>query len=203
MAEAREMSWLHRETDPEKRRRTPPGQTLTEKWPVLHYGGVPPVDLATWQFRIFGLVEEERSFTWEEFNRLPRVTLTSDFHCVTGWSRLGNAWEGVPTREVLNLARVKPEARVVMVHGMNGYTTNLPLDEFLGEDCLFALKHDGKPLTLEHGGPMRLVVPRLYAWKSAKWCTGVEFLPEDRPGFWERLGYHMHGDPWTEERYGR
>jgi DMSO/TMAO reductase YedYZ molybdopterin-dependent catalytic subunit len=186
----------------ERARRTPPGQALTTRFPVLHYGGVPTLDPATWTFRLFGLVAAERSLTWEEFRALPRVTLTSDFHCVTGWSRLDNTWEGVPTREVVSLARPDPAARFVMVHGANGYTTNLPLEALLGEDCLFAFRHDGADLTAEHGGPMRLVVPRLYAWKSAKWCTGLEFLSEDQPGFWERNGYHMHGDPWREERYG-
>lgn len=187
---------------PEKAARTPPGQALTEKWPVLHYGRVPMVDLAAWTFRISGAVREERSLTWEEFGELPRITLTADFHCVTGWSRLDNTWEGVPTREVLALVEPLPAARFVMVHGMNGYTTNLPLQEFLGEDCLFAVAHDGQPLSPEHGGPLRLVVPKLYAWKSAKWVTGIELMAQDRPGFWERGGYHMHGDPWTEERYG-
>jgi DMSO/TMAO reductase YedYZ molybdopterin-dependent catalytic subunit len=198
------MSGLKREEtrDPDKERRRPPGQALTEKWPVLHYGGVPKVDLATWSFRIYGLVREERSLTWEEFNRLPRAGVTTDFHCVTGWSRLDNAWEGVPTRALRNLVEILPEAGFAMVHGMNNFTANLPLEEFFGEDCLFALKHDGEPLTPEHGWPMRLVVPPLYAWKSAKWCTGVEFMAKDRPGFWERGGYHMHGDPWKEERYG-
>jgi DMSO/TMAO reductase YedYZ molybdopterin-dependent catalytic subunit len=186
----------------ERRRRTPPGQTLTEKWPVLHYGSVPRANLETWQFRIFGLVDAERTLSWTEFNALPRITLTSDFHCVTTWSRLDNTWEGVPTREVIRLVQVDPAARYVMVHGMNNYTTNLPLDAFLDDDCLFAFQHDGKPLTAEHGGPMRLVVPKLYAWKSAKWCTGIELMQNDRPGFWERGGYHMYGDPWKEERYG-
>lgn len=183
-------------------RRTPPGQALTRRFPVLHYGAVPDLRLADWSFRLFGLVAEPRALSWEEFLALPRVTLTADFHCVTGWSRLDNTWEGVRTRDVAALVSVSPEARFVMVHGANDYTTNLPLDEFFGDDCLFALRHDGADLTPEHGGPMRLVVPRLYAWKSAKWCTGIEFLAADRPGFWERNGYHMHGDPWREERYG-
>jgi DMSO/TMAO reductase YedYZ molybdopterin-dependent catalytic subunit len=188
--------------DPDRARRVPPGQALTEKWPVLHYGGVPRVDLARWRFRIFGLVEAERELAWEEFAALPRTTLTTDFHCVTGWSRLENTWEGVATRTVLDLVTVKPEARYVMVHGMNNYTANLALDDFLRDDCVFAFTHDGQPLSADHGGPLRLVVPHLYAWKSAKWCTGVELMAEDRPGFWERGGYHMHGDPWREERYG-
>ncbi len=198
------MSWLRRtpNRDPDKSARTPPGQTLTEKWPVLHYGPVPHVDLAAWRLRLRGLVREERLLDWDEFSALPRMTLTADFHCVTGWSRLDNTWEGVPTRALLDLVEPFPQARFVLVHGENDYTTNLPLDEFFGEDCLLAFQHDGRPLTPEHGGPLRLVVPRLYAWKSAKWVTGVEFIPQDRAGFWERHGYHMHGDPWKEERYG-
>jgi DMSO/TMAO reductase YedYZ molybdopterin-dependent catalytic subunit len=182
--------------------RVPPGQTVTEKWPVLHYGEVPVVDLARWRFRIGGLVREERVLTWEEFCALPRVERTADFHCVTGWSRLTNRWEGVATRDVLALVTPDPRARFVMVHGMNDFSANLPLAEFLDEDALFALRHDGEDLSPEHGGPLRLVVPKLYAWKSAKWVTGIELMAEDRPGFWEGYGYHMHGDPWTEERYG-
>jgi DMSO/TMAO reductase YedYZ molybdopterin-dependent catalytic subunit len=186
----------------EKADRTPPGQTLTEKWPVLHYGEVPVVDLARWTFRISGLVRAERVLDWEEFLALPRVEKTADFHCVTGWSRLDNRWEGVATRAVLALVEPDPAASFVMVHGMNDFSANLPLPEFLDEDALFALRHDGEPLMPEHGGPLRLVVPRLYAWKSAKWVTGIELIAEDRPGFWEGYGYHMHGDPWKEERYG-
>jgi DMSO/TMAO reductase YedYZ molybdopterin-dependent catalytic subunit len=182
--------------------RVPPGQTLTQKWPVLHYGDVPKIDLATWTFRIFGLVNAERTLSWEEFQALPRTTVAADFHCVTGWSRLENRWEGVATREVLNRVEPAPSARFVIVHGRNDYTTNLPLTEFLAEDALFADRHDGEALTPEHGGPLRLVVPKLYAWKSAKWVTGIELIAEERPGFWEAYGYHMHGDPWKEERYG-
>lgn len=181
--------------------RVPPGQTLTQKWPVLHYGNVPSVDLQRWSFRIFGLLEAERTLTWSQFRELPTITRTSDFHCVTGWSRLENHWEGVATREILKLVEVDPRARYVMVHGMNDFAANLPLAEFLDEDALFAFKHDGRDLTPEHGWPLRLIVPKLYAWKSAKWVTGIELIAEDRPGFWERYGYHMHGDPWKEERY--
>jgi DMSO/TMAO reductase YedYZ molybdopterin-dependent catalytic subunit len=182
--------------------RVPPGQTLTEKWPVLHYGEVPEVELARWRFHIRGLVREERVLTWEEFLALPRREHTADFHCVTGWSRLDNRWEGVATRDVLALVAPDPGARYVMVHGLNDFTANLPLPEFLDEEALFAFRHDGRDLPPEHGGPLRLVVPKLYAWKSAKWVTGIELMPEDRPGFWEEYGYHMHGDPWKEERYG-
>lgn len=183
------------------RDRVPPGQTLTVKWPVLHYGEVPAVDLVAWRFRIGGLVREERVLTWEAFSALPRVEKTADFHCVTGWSRLDNRWEGVATRDVLALVEPDPTAAFVMVHGMNDFSANLPIAEFLDEDALFAFRHDGEDLSPEHGGPLRLVVPKLYAWKSAKWVTGIELMAEDRPGFWENYGYHMHGDPWTEERY--
>ncbi|MBX5435653.1 MAG: sulfite oxidase-like oxidoreductase [Alicyclobacillaceae bacterium] len=183
------------------RRRLPPGQVLTTKWPVLHEGPVPQTDLSTWDFRIFGLVEEERRLTWEEFQRLPRTQSVSDIHCVTTWSRFDNHWEGVSFRDVMNLVRVKPEARYVMVHAENGYTTNIPLEDLLLEGVLFADTHDGQPLTPEHGWPLRLVVPHLYFWKSAKWVRGIEFMAEDRPGFWERYGYHLYGDPWLDQRY--
>jgi len=184
--------------------RVPPGQSRTLKWPVLDAGGPPAIDLGRWKFFVRGLVQQERVWNWEEFQALPRVKAFSDFHCVTRWSRLGNLWEGVATREVLERAGgTRPNARYVMVYGYDfGWTTNLPLEDFRAEDALFALSHDGEPLAVEHGGPMRLVVPRLYAWKSAKWVAGVELMESDRPGFWERNGYHMHGDPWTEERTG-
>ena len=191
-----------RAIDPELAKRIPAGQTLTEKWPVLHAGSVPQVNLASWRFRIRGLVEQERELTWEEFRALPVMTNTSDFHCVTAWSRLDNRWEGVSTREALGLVQPTSEARFVMVHGENDYTTNLPLEAILEDDCLFAWSHDGEPLTPMHGGPLRLIVPKLYAWKSAKWVTGIELMAQDRPGYWEQRGYHMHGDPWTEERFG-
>jgi DMSO/TMAO reductase YedYZ molybdopterin-dependent catalytic subunit len=181
--------------------RVPPGQKVVGNWPVLSYGDVPRIDLREWTFTVGGLVEEARTFTWEEFTSLPQVTLDSDIHCVTQWSRLDNRWEGVATREVVKLTRPRPEARFVMVHCYGGYTTNLRLDDFLGDDALFALKHDGQPLSPEHGGPLRLVVPKLYFWKSAKWVRGLVFMDRERPGFWETYGYHIRGDPWKEERY--
>jgi DMSO/TMAO reductase YedYZ molybdopterin-dependent catalytic subunit len=181
--------------------RVPPGQRVVKDWPVLTYGGVPRIDLSQWSFSVGGLAEEERVFTWDEFTALPRVTIASDIHCVTQWSRLDNTWEGVAFSEVAKLARPKPEARFVMVHCYGGYTTNLRLDDLLDDDVLFALEHDGRPLSPEHGGPLRLVVPKLYFWKSAKWVRGVFFTDRDRPGFWEMYGYHMRGDPWKEERY--
>jgi DMSO/TMAO reductase YedYZ molybdopterin-dependent catalytic subunit len=181
--------------------RVPKGQHLTTRWPVLHAGPTPKVDLATWNLKIFGEVEEPKSWSWDEFRALPALVVAADMHCVTTWSRLDNAWEGVPVREVMKHVVLKPEARFVLIHAEHGFTTNLPLDDFLGEDCLFAWSHDGHPLTPDHGWPLRLVVPRLYAWKSAKWVRGIEFLGTDRPGFWEQNGYHNHGDPWTEERF--
>jgi DMSO/TMAO reductase YedYZ molybdopterin-dependent catalytic subunit len=183
------------------RQRLPPGQVLTQKWPVLTYGETPRVDRRTWTFRCFGLVEQDVTWTWEELVRLPRVTVKSDAHCVTRWSRFDNLWEGVSVRELLERVRARPEAVAVMVHAEQGYTTNIPLDELRQDDVLLALKHDGSELPTEHGGPCRLVVPRLYFWKSAKWVRAFEFLDVDAPGFWERNGYHLHADPWSEERY--
>jgi len=181
--------------------RIPPGQIVVDDWPVLHHGNVPKIDLATWRLRIFGLVEEELEFTYEEFKRLPNVERITDFHCVTRWSRLDNRWRGVSTEEVLKRVSLRPEAKFVIVHAEAGFTANLSLEEFVKQDVLFAWEHDGKVLTPEHGYPLRLVVPQLYAWKSVKWVTGLEFTEQDRPGFWEQRGYHMHGDPWKEERY--
>jgi DMSO/TMAO reductase YedYZ molybdopterin-dependent catalytic subunit len=181
--------------------RLPPGQSLTKKWPVLTYGETPSVDLQTWTFRCFGLVEEPVSWTWREFLQLPRTEVTSDVHCVTRWSRFDNRWEGVALSEILRRARVRPEAEAVMVHGEGDYTTNLSLADLAGEDVLLAFKHDGGDLPAEHGGPCRLVVPRLYFWKSAKWVRGLEFMDVNAPGFWEVNGYHLRADPWKEERY--
>jgi len=180
--------------------RIPPGQTQTTKWPVLTYGDTPRVDLTRWRFRIFGEVATPREWTWDELTRLPRVESVSDVHCVTRWSRLDNRWTGVRARDLLAEADPRPDARYVMVHATPDYTTNLPLAALLGDDVLLALEHDGRPLEPDHGGPVRLVVPKLYFWKSAKWVTGFELMTEDRPGFWEQNGYHMHGDPWREER---
>jgi DMSO/TMAO reductase YedYZ molybdopterin-dependent catalytic subunit len=183
-----------------RKNRVPPGQHLTDKWPVLHYGNVHTIETARWTFNIRGLVAKERSFTYQEFAALPKVEVFSDIHCVTTWSKLDNLWEGVSTAVVKDLVTIKPEAKYVMVEGAGGFTTNLLLEDFFQEDVLFALKHDGQPISAEHGGPVRLVVPRLYFWKSAKWVTGLRFMAQDAPGFWEQAGYHMHGDPWTEER---
>jgi len=198
------MSEIKRIISPDTLRenRLPPGQKLTDKWPVLHHGKVYHNKPEDWKFTISGLVEQEHIITYSEFAELPRVEVFSDIHCVTTWSRYNNTWEGVSTLAIRDMVEIKREAKYVMVQGEGGFTTNLPLEDFFQEDVLFALKHDGQPIAAEHGGPVRLVVPRLYFWKSAKWVTGIKFQAENEPGFWERAGYHMHGDPWTEERYG-
>ena len=181
--------------------RVPPGQKVTDGFPVLTYGGAPRIDLKDWRFGVTGLVEEDVSLTWDEFLALPQVTVTSDIHCVTHWSKFDNRWEGVAFKDVIKNARPKPEARFVMVHCYGGYTTNLPLADLEQDGVLFAHTHGGKPLPPEHGGPLRLVVPHLYFWKSAKWVRGLVFIDKERPGFWEMYGYHIRGDPWREERY--
>jgi len=190
-----------RSPDTGRKDRVPPGQKVTQKWPALHYGTEPKIDIPKWAFSIFGLVEKERKLDYQEFMSLPRVKVFSDVHCVTGWSMLDNLWEGVSASQIRQLVRILPEAGFVMVHSAGGFTTNLSLDDFFQPDVLFAVKHNGEPLTPEHGYPLRLVVPRLYFWKSAKWVTGIEFMAEDKRGFWESYGYHNHGDPWKEERY--
>ncbi len=187
--------------DTHRENRIPPGQARTRKWPVLHASDVPDVSREMWKLEIGGLVQRPISFTWDEFQRLPRVKVFSDFHCVTRWSRLGNLWEGVSVQEIMGRAGIQSEARFVVVSGYDwGWTTNLPLAAFLTEDALFSDLHDGEPLDADHGGPVRLIVPRLYAWKSAKWVHRVELVAEDQPGYWERAGYHNHGDPWIENR---
>jgi DMSO/TMAO reductase YedYZ molybdopterin-dependent catalytic subunit len=189
---------------PDTRRdnRIPPGQSRTRKWPVLDAFGPPHIDLANWKLDIFGAVERPLVFTLAEFQALPRVKVFADFHCVTQWSRLGNVWEGVSTRELLRRAGIKPEAKFVICHAYDhGWTTNLLLADFLAEDALLCDLHDGEPISLEHGGPVRGMTPQLYAWKSAKWIRGIELSATDKPGYWERGGYHNHGDPWAEERF--
>jgi DMSO/TMAO reductase YedYZ molybdopterin-dependent catalytic subunit len=217
-------------SDVQRENRIPPSQVLTRKWPVLHTGNVPEYAYfdfdsmgqthkdwraqwmgqsredwrAQWTFRIWGHVEAPWQCNYHEFIALPRIEVVADMHCVTRWSKLDNIWEGVSTRTALGKVKVLPEATHVMVHCEQGFTTNLPLDDFLGEDCLFAWKHNGQPLEPDHGYPLRLVVPRLYSWKSAKWIRGIELMDKDRPGFWEEWehgGYHMHGDPWEEQRF--
>jgi DMSO/TMAO reductase YedYZ molybdopterin-dependent catalytic subunit len=186
---------------PEIAARVPPGQTLTVKWPVLHYGSVPRIDLSSWDFRISGLVDEPITLSWSQFQELPRITRANDIHCVTRWSKLDNTWEGVAVADILALARPLPAASHVLVRAEQGFTANLALTDFDRDENLFALKHDGVDLEPDHGWPLRLVVPHLYFWKSVKWVRGIEFLDHEEPGFWEHNGYHMRGDPWTEERY--
>lgn len=192
---------LVRSPDIERANRIPPGQSRTDKWPVLHYGRIPDIMPQKWTFTISGLVQRERTLTLPEFAALPQVKVLSDIHCVTRWSRLDNLWEGVSAATVRDLAQPRAAAGFVIVEAAGGFTTNLKLEDFLQPDVVFALKHDGKTISPEHGYPVRLVVPRLYLWKSAKWVTGLRFVAEDSPGFWEKLGYHNRGDPWREERY--
>lgn len=181
--------------------RVPPGQFLVEKLPVLSYGPIPRFSSDKWDFRLFGLVETPKRLNYQQFRSLPQSQLTSDFHCVTTWSRLNNHWEGVKAKELLSLVRLKSGARYVMVHCDGGYTTNLTLEQLVDDDVIFAHRLDGQDLAPDHGWPLRLVVPKLYAWKSAKWVRGVEFLAENIRGFWEVRGYHNRGNPWLEERY--
>jgi DMSO/TMAO reductase YedYZ molybdopterin-dependent catalytic subunit len=189
-------------SDMDRDQRIPPGQTRTEKWPVLHYGEVPDYgDLSKWDFRIYGLVERPLRVDWKTFAEMPRATVRSDIHCVTTWSRLDNLWRGPSTRSLMERVGVKPEAAFVIAHCEFGFTANVPMDHFADDDALVALTHDGQPLTPEHGYPARLLIPKLYFWKSAKWLRALEFVSQDRAGFWEMNGYHMRGDPWTEERY--
>jgi len=190
-----------RAQDPTRAARVPPGQYLTEKFPVLHYGSVPKTDLANWSLRAWGEVEAPFTLTWDEFKALPRKTVATDIHCVTRWSKLDTTWEGVPIQAVLERARLRPEATHVVAHGEQGYTTNLPLTVLDDDDVLLADTFDGQPLEPDHGWPLRLFVPKRYFWKSAKWLRGLEFLAHDQPGFWERYGYHNDGDPWQEERF--
>lgn len=181
--------------------RLPPGQSLTLKWPVLHEGSVPAFDPKTWDFRVTGLVETPVRLSWDEFGHLPMTELTADMHCVTRWSRFDVRWGGVPVAEVMRLAEPKPEAKYAMVVAEEGFTSNVPLADLLRPTSLLALKHDGEPLPADHGYPVRLVVPHLYAWKSVKWVRGLRLMAQDAPGFWEENGYHMYGDPFREQRF--
>ena len=183
--------------------RLPPGQILTQKWPVLHYQHVPRVDTGTWRLQVTGHVATPLSLTWAELLALPQRDVLCDMHCVTRWSRYDNIFRGVPVREILRLAGRKSDAEAAMIHGAEGYTTNLPMSDLDREENLIATHWNGEPLTEEHGGPVRLLVPHLYLWKSAKWVTGLEILEYDEPGFWEMNGYHMRGEPWAEQRFGR
>ena len=168
---------------------------------MLTYGSEPLVEINAWRFQLFGMVEQERELTWEQFVALPKTVVMADFHCVTQWSRLNNVWEGGASSDVMKLIRPLPLARYLMVHCYGGYTVNLSLADITTQNVLFAYSYNGLNLAPGHGGPLRLVVPHLYAWKSAKWVHGLEFLEDEQPGFWERRGYHMRGDPWQEQRF--
>lgn len=182
--------------------RLPPGQSLTLKWPVLHVGEIPAFDRETWRFRVSGMVRNPLEWTWDEIQALPRKCVKADFHCVTTWSKFDNEWEGVALRTVIDRVDPLPEARFVIQHCAGGYTTNTPLEDLLRDDVVLADAHRPEPLTPVHGGPLRMIVPHLYAWKSSKWIRGLEFVDRDRPGFWEERGYHMYGDPVREQRFG-
>lgn len=181
--------------------RLPPGQHLVKNWPVLDLGEQPIISTDTWRLEVRGLVETLLDFTWTAFQTLEQSTSVTDIHCVTTWSRYDNKWKGVSTRDLLDQVMPRPEAHYVMLTSYDGYKTNLPLSDFAAEDAILATSWEGSPLTRDHGGPMRLVVPHLYFWKSAKWLRRIELLPADAAGFWEKNGYHMHGDPWREQRY--
>jgi DMSO/TMAO reductase YedYZ molybdopterin-dependent catalytic subunit len=182
--------------------RLPPGQYLTDKWPVLHAGTVPRIDLATWDFRVWGAVDNPVRLSWEELNDLPSTEITVDIHCVTRWSRFDTAFRGVHWREIADLVRPQPSARFVVAHAEQGFTANVPLAAIADDDALLAYEADGEPLMPDHGWPLRLVVPNRYFWKSAKWLRGIELLDHDEPGFWERYGYHNDADYRKEQRYG-
>jgi DMSO/TMAO reductase YedYZ molybdopterin-dependent catalytic subunit len=201
------------EEQAKKEGRLPPGQSLTQKFPVLHYGPVPTFNPATWDFRIWGEVEEEKAWTWEEFNLLPRTTITMDIHCVTRWSKMDTTWEGVAVRTLIDqkLINLRPSAKYVLQHAEYGFTVNLPLEIVLADNFLLATHFNGQPLTPDHGAPLRGVVGYIrgrhdlltpYFWKGAKWLRGLEFMAHDRPGFWEQAGYHNEADVWKEERFG-
>ena len=182
--------------------RLPPGQRKVTDWPVLDLGVKPNIPLAQWRLSIDGLVEQSMRLDWDAFQALPQSDLMSDIHCVTAWSRFDNRWRGVAVMDLLERVQPKPEANFVVLHSFDTYTTNLPLEEFAMEGALLATHWEGKPLTIDHGGPVRAIVPQLYFWKSAKWLKRIEFIAADRPGFWEERGYHNFGDPWREQRYG-
>lgn len=181
--------------------RIPPGQHLVDRFPVLHYGTVPKFERESWDLKVFGLVDEPLVFSYNQFLELPTTRIVADIHCVTSWSKLDTVWEGVLFREFISPAQVRPEGKFAMVHCEQGYTTNLPLEVLMDDDVLLAYRYDDAPLTPEHGYPLRLVVPKRYFWKSAKWVRGIELMAQDRLGFWEVRGYHNNADPWKEERY--
>ena len=198
---AREGRLLTGTTGDPQRERLPPGQRQVKNWPVLDLGVQPDIPLDKWRLTIDGLVENPVRWTWPEFLGQPEFGATSDIHCVTAWSRYDNQWTGISAKHVVRTVRPKPEAKFITFHSFDTYTTNVPLSAFDDDDVLLARAWEGKPLAREHGGPLRIVIPKLYFWKSAKWVKRIEFMAEDRPGFWEVRGYHNNGDPWREERY--
>jgi len=183
--------------------RLPPGQSLTNRFPVLTYGPVPKFDPATWDFKVFGTVERPTQWTWETFQQMPTVKITVDIHCVTRWSKFDTVWEGVQFKHIAELVGMKPETKHIIAHCDYGYTTNVPVEDMLRDNVLLAYKYDDKLLEPDHGAPVRTLVPHLYFWKSAKFLRALEFSTVDKPGFWEQAGYHNYGDPFKEERYGR
>jgi len=206
------LSRRQNETEARDMNRLPPGQSLTQKFPVLHHGRIPKANLSTWNFRVFGLVENEVTWTWAEFNKLPRTKVLMDIHCVTRWSKVDTLWEGVSVSTLVEegFIQLKPQVRFVLQHCENNYTTNTPLSMVLQPNFLLATHFDGQPLTPDHGYPLRGVVGSFadrseeataYFWKGGKWLRGLEFLAEDKPGFWEKGGYHNEADPWREERF--
>jgi DMSO/TMAO reductase YedYZ molybdopterin-dependent catalytic subunit len=198
---AREGRFLTGKVTRPEDQRLPPGQHLTGDWPVLDLGVVPPVSRDRWRLDVYGAIENPLFWSFAEFAAQKQAKFTSDIHCVTTWSRYDNVWEGLATRELLAACQLRDDARFVVLHSYDGYTTNLALEDFAAEDALLAHSWSGEPLSDEHGGPVRLVVPHLYFWKSAKWLQAIEFLTDDAPGFWEVRGYHNRGDPWAEQRY--
>jgi DMSO/TMAO reductase YedYZ molybdopterin-dependent catalytic subunit len=182
--------------------RLPPGQHIVQNWPVLDLGRQPDISHERWRLKVGGLVERPVTLDWAALMAMPQTKSRSDIHCVTTWSRYDNDWIGVRTQDLLSSVQPKAEAAFVMLHGYDGYTTNVPLTDFAAEDAILTHGWQGKPLSRDHGGPLRLVVPHLYLWKSAKWISAIDFIRADEPGFWEVNGYHMRGDPWNEERYG-
>jgi DMSO/TMAO reductase YedYZ molybdopterin-dependent catalytic subunit len=195
------MGLFQKSYPPEVAARVPPGQRLVKTWPVLHYGGIPKFDGANWDVQVSGLVENPFTLTYQELRDLPNVAVDADMHCVTGWTTLDNTWEGVSFRTILEMAKPQPDAKWVIAHGANGYTSDLSLDAMDDDDVLLAWRNHGEDLTPDHGWPLRLVVPKRYAWKSAKWLTGLEFTAKNERGFWEVRGYHVHAEPFAEERY--
>jgi DMSO/TMAO reductase YedYZ molybdopterin-dependent catalytic subunit len=198
---AREGRFLTGKVTRPEDQRLPPGQHLTKDWPVLDLGVVPPISRERWRLDVYGAIETPVFWTFAEFAAQKQAQFTSDIHCVTTWSRYDNEWEGLATRELLAACQPRQDARFVVLHSHDGYTTNLALDDFAAEDALLAHSWSGEPLSAEHGGPVRLVVPHLYFWKSAKWLQRIQFVSDDKPGYWEVRGYHNRGDPWQEQRY--